>query len=504
MNPLARILTDAAARHGERIAFVDRSGAERREATYADVLAAARRGAGALRDAGIGPGDRVLLCAANSLEFPSAFFAALMAGATLVPAPILSSQRELAFRIRHAGCRLALCDAERAAAVRSAAASIPRELTLLEIGGLATARNEPLRDAVDVGENAPGLILYTSGTTGTPRGTVIAQETLVGHTRVIGIDALGLGPDDRILGVLPFTHSYGCRTAMLTTFLAGACCILTGRFDAEASLRIACEEDVSFIPAVPTMFARWGVLPAGPRPPRLHTSLAAGAPLADEIVSRAEARLGGEIRQAYGMTEATLATIDAPPAARKLGSVGRAAPDSEVRIVASDGTECAAGKRGEIRIRGGGVMLRYLDDDAATARALVQGWMRTGDIGWLDDDGYLHVVGRIKDMIIRGGNNIYPAELEAVLMELPEVAAAAVIGRPHETHGEDVVAVLELTPGARIERATLDRFAEDAFARNKRPRDWAVVDAMPLGPSNKILKRVLRSRLERGELDLLT
>ena len=240
---------------------------------------------------------------------------------------------------------------------------------------------------------------------------------------------------------------------------------LPPRFDAAGSLTIAAEEDVTFIPAVPTMFARWGLLPVGSRrPEHLRLALAAGAPLADEVVHRAEARLGTEIRQAYGMTEATLATINAPPDSRILGSVGRAAPDSAIRIVDETDTEQPAGTRGQILIRGGGVMQGYLDDEAATAEALHGGWMHTGDIGWLDELGRLFVVDRIKDMIIRGGNNIYPAEIEAVLNEPAWVASVAVVGRPHPVHGEEIV-----TSGGRVLCVTalgntLDVALERAYA----------------------------------------
>ncbi|MEO2169918.1 MAG: AMP-binding protein, partial [bacterium] len=437
MNPLAEILENATTARGDRIAIIDRTGEQRRTATYRELRAAARCIGAQLCGLGLRKHDRVLFSAANGIDFPTVFFGVLYGGGTLVPTPVLAAQRDIAFRLRHADCAFAIVDAEREAATSAAIAESGSRAKLVRVEALSASTATPLDTPGDVGAGAQGMILYTSGTTGKPKGAAIAQETLVDHTRVIGVDALGLNQDDRILGVLPFTHSYGCRTAMLTAFLIGGTCVLPPRFDAAGSLTIAAEEGVTFIPAVPTMFARWGLLPVGSRrPEHLRLALAAGAPLADEVVHRAEARLGTEIRQAYGMTEATLATINAPPDSRILGSVGRAAPDSAIRIVDETDTEQPAGTRGQILVRGGGVMQGYLDDEAATAEALRGGWMHTGDIGWLDEQGRLFVVDRIKDMIIRGGENIYPAEIEAVLNEPAWVASVAVVGRPHPVHGE--------------------------------------------------------------------
>ena len=333
MNPLATCIDQAAEQYPEKLAFIDRTTETRRTASYRELRGMVRRSAFQLTKQGLQGGQRVLLVAANQLDFPAAWFGAIYAGATIVPAPILSSSRDLVFRLRHARCDLVIVDREREPLVREAMALTGREISLVAIEDLAGAGPEAC--PVDVGPNNLGMILYTSGTTGEPKGAGISQETLLGHTRVIAQEGLGLTTDDKILGALPFTHSYGCRTAMLTTIVCGASCILTPRFEAERSLQIAIEEEVSFIPAVPTMFARWGVLPAGPQPQHLHTCLAAGAPLSDEIVLRAEQRLGAPVRQAYGMTEATLATINAPPDDRILGSVGLAASSGGAIVVNS-------------------------------------------------------------------------------------------------------------------------------------------------------------------------
>ena len=498
MNPLALCIDEAARQQPEKVAFIDRTTATRRTASYAELHRTIRRSALRLRENGLRPGQRVLLAADNHLDFPAAWFGVAYAGGTIVPAPILSSIRDLVFRLRHAQCDLAIVDREREAVLREAVQVAGRSIKLVRIDELTRPGDEA--EPTSVAPGSLGMILYTSGTTGQPKGAGIAQETLLGHTRVIATEGLALGADDSILGALPFTHSFGCRTAMLTTVLCGAQCVLTPRFDAAQSLQIAIEERVSFIPAVPTMFARWGVLPAGPRPERLHTCLAAGSPIADEIVLRAEDRLGAPVRQAYGMTEATLATIDSSPQQRVLGSVGRAASDSEIRVLDKDGGALTAGERGEICIRGGGLMSGYIDDPDGTAQVLRDGWMHTGDIGWVDTDGRLFVVDRIKDMIIRGGNNIYPAEVESVLVEFPGVASAAVVGREHPVHGEEIVAIIEPVAEGILDLAALQQHARDSLARNRLPREWAVVKNLPLGPSRKILKRELREEIHSGSL----
>jgi long-chain acyl-CoA synthetase len=217
--------------------------------------------------------------------------------------------------------------------------------------------------------------------------------------------------------------------------------------------------------------------------------LSAGAPLPDALARRAEARLGCAVRQGYGLTEASFSTIDAPPAARTLGSVGRPVAGVELRVV-----------DGEIQVRGPHRMLGYVDDDAATAAALDDGWLRTGDLGRLDGDGRLFVVDRLKDLVIRGGHNVYPSEVEAALAAHPAVADVAVVGRPDDYWGEEVVAVVVRRAGHAPAPEELAAFARARVAATKVPREVAFVDALPLGPSGKVQKRVLRQLIVDGAL----
>jgi long-chain acyl-CoA synthetase len=287
---------------------------------------------------------------------------------------------------------------------------------------------------------------------------------------------------------------------MLASFFAGARCVLAPRFEAGRSLALMEEHAVSWLPAVPTMFAAWGNEPPGPGLPSLRWCLSAGAPLPDEIALRAERRLGVEVRQGYGMTEATFCTVNAPPDARALGSVGKPVAGIELRVVDEHGREVSDGNTGEVVVRGHNLMSRYLHDPEATAAARADGFFHSGDVGRLDEQGRLYIVDRIKDLIIRGGFNVYPSEVEAALAAHPEVREVAVIGRPDAYYGEEVVAVIVRRAGSALDAATLVQWARPRIGATKLPREVAFVDALPLGPSGKVLKRELREALVTGRI----
>jgi long-chain acyl-CoA synthetase len=511
---VGQILRQGALRHPQRVALVEWApGGERRALDYATLDLRARRAAARLQRAGVGPGHGALLSAGNSADFVCAWFGVVYAGGFVVPAPVLSAAPELAHRLSHAGCSVVLCDAPRRELAERAVAQAGREVAVLDVHALCSEGLEraegaehvqgdhvPLAEPRDAEAGAPALVLYTSGTTGTPKGAAISHASLLLHTTVIAQHALKLDGDSAVLGVLPLTHSYGCRMVMLASFYAGARAVLVERFDAARTLQLMQDERVSFVPAVPTMYAAWGALPEGAPPSALGWALCAGAPLAEETARRAEARLGVEVRQGFGMTEATFATLNAPPDRRVFGSVGRPAWGVELRITDDEGRERPQGSAGEVWVRGHNVMTHYLHDPAATGEALHDGFLRTGDVGVLDAEGRLSIVDRLKDMIIRGGNNVYPSEVEAVLVAHPQVRDAAVIGRPDAYYGEEVVAVLVAGEGAAPDAQALYAWAEQRLSRTKLPRELCFVAELPLGPSGKVLKRTLREWLRDGRL----
>ena len=459
------LLAAAAQKWGERPFVVDGA----RWWSFAATAAEARRAAAALQARGIGAGDRVALMAGSSAEFVAAWLGIVLVGAAVVPISTVSAPPEVVARLAQARCKLLLDDGALAELMCDAPSSSP---------------SLPV-----VGDDALAQILFTSGTTGVAKAAAVSHASLVAHTRNVA-RTVALGADDVVLGALPLTHSFGCRMVMLLALAVGARVVLQRRFDAAGALALLDGEGVTFWPAVPTMLAAVCAVD-GPPPRALRWVLSAGAPLADALCRRAEARLGCEVRQGYGLTEASFSTIDAPPAPRVVGSVGRPVAGVEVRIAAD----------GEVEVRGPHRMVGYLDDDAATAAALADGgWLRTGDVGRLDDDGRLWIVDRKKDLIIRGGNNVYPSEVEAALAAHPAVADVAVVGRPDDYFGEEVVAIVVVRAGQALTADALAEFARARLGATKVPREIAFVEALPLGPSGKVVKRALRQALVDGTL----
>lgn len=495
---IAEAVQRAAERWPGSIALVDVGSGEKRDVrTFVEIALAGRRAAAGLASRGVAPGDRVAVIGANDASFVAAWIGIAHLGATVVPIPVLSAPPEIEHRLRHARCAAVVADDERMEIARRAAIAAGTGV-VVGMTDLDGGRDVAPADPSPAPRGAPAMILYTSGTTGTPKGACIGQRALLVHTRAVAEHALRLGPEDRVLCALPLTHSYGVRMAMLAPLLSGATSVLVRRFDASATLAIARREGITWIPAVPTMLAAWAET-AADAPPGLRWCLSAGAPLADDVRTRAEARLGAPVRQGYGLTEATFATIDAPPDAPAPGSVGRPVRGIEVRIVAEDGHALGAGAAGEVQVRGANVMDGYLDDEESTRAAFDGEWLRTGDIGRLDGEGRLYIVDRLKDLILRGGNNVYPSEVEAALAAHPAIADVAVVGRPDPYYGEEVVAVI-VARGAPPAIAEVDAWARARLAPHKVPRAIAFVDALPLGPSRKVVKRELRERLASGEL----
>ncbi|HZR82227.1 MAG TPA: AMP-binding protein [Candidatus Binatia bacterium] len=498
----ANFLRRAAERWPERVGFVERrADGSDDEVSFGALEARVRHAAAELRARGVRERDRVVLLAGNGTGVVVAWFAVTYAGATVIPVSTVSAAREVAHRLDHARCRAIVYDRAWEALAREAVAASSGGAAAVPLDELlAAAERAPADVPAEVDPASPAMILYTSGTTGEAKGALISHAALVTHTRVLVDEVLRLRESDRILGVLPLAHSFGCRMVMLASLRAGCRCVLVPRFDAAASLAAMIEERITWVPAVPTMYAAWGALPDGPKPASLRWCLAAGSPMADEIARRAEARFGVEVRQAYGMTEATISTLNTPPDERIYGCVGRPAPGIEVRIVDGEDRDARAGETGEVLIRGRNLMSGYLDDPAATAEAMRGGWMHTGDIGRLDDSGRLFVVDRLKDLIIRGGNNVYPSEVEAALASHPGVREVAVVGRPDDYLGEEVVAVVVAHADPPPSAEDLRDWAAARVAATKVPREYAFVDALPLGPSRKVLKRALREEVASGRL----
>jgi long-chain acyl-CoA synthetase len=433
--------------------------------SYGELGRQASRVAACLLDRGLGPGDRVAICTANGLDFIAAWFGTVYAGCATLPIPAMSTAHEVAFRLQHAGCKALLTDVDRSAVAHEGKARAGTSSEVLLVGdAIASATGEA--PPCDTPPDSPAMLLYTSGTTGAAKCVCIAHESLGAHTQALVEQTLQLTEDDRVLGTLPLTHSYGIRTTLLVPFYAGASTVFVPRFSPSRTLELCTTHRITWLPGVPTMFVAWANEDSQPKPGSLRWCMSAGAPLVEDVRLRAEARLGAPVRQAYGLTEANLTAVNAPP-------------DRAV-------------------VRGQNVMAGYLDEKLATAHVMRGGWLHTGDIGFVDDEGRLTIADRSKDLILRGGASVYPSEVENVLAHHHAVKDVAVVGKPDDYYGEEIVAVVvrDLDVTAR----QLDDWAREQLASYKVPRRYAFVETLPRGASGKTLKRRLRDQLVSGEL----
>jgi long-chain acyl-CoA synthetase len=346
-------------------------------------------------------------------------------------------------------------------------------------------------------------VLYTSGTTGKSKGATITHASLFAHTAALVHHVLRLGAEDRVLGCLPLTHSYGIRMTLLAPWYAGATLVLSERFAAEPVLALLHDEAISWFPGVPTMFHALGNAEAPAAQARaLRWCLSAGAPLPREVRLRAEAALGAPVRQGYGLTEATFSSIATPDDPGAEDSVGKPVFGVEVRIVDAQGTPLPPGQAGEVCMRGQNVMAGYLADPGATAAVFRDGFLCSGDIGLLDPEGRLYIVDRIKDMIIRGGFNVYPAEVEAVLVAHPSILDAVVVGVPDAHYGEEVVAVVVARQAAALPLSDIATHCRAQLNATKLPRLVGTLPQLPVGASGKVQRRLVRDALLAGQIAL--
>ena len=502
---VGQILRQAARAAPERVAIVDlgHPGAQRREVTFAQLDTMASRVAAQFLALGVRPGDRIALVADSCVDVAVAWFAVVYAGAAVVPLHVTSAPLELSARIAHAQARLVLHDQARASLVENALAAQHNAARALPLDALDYTDGEPCAYPAATQPHDTALVLYTSGSTGRPKGAAISHASLLLHTSVLVQRALGLDAQSRVLCALPLSHSYGCRLALLAPLYAGAQVVVVPRFDAQRTFDVLRQEQITWVPAVPTMLAAWGQLPPCAPPRQLRWALSAGAPLALEVARRAEARLGVEVRQGYGMTEATFTAMNAPPDRREFGSVGQPIWGVDVRIVDGEGRDVAPGARGEVWVRGHNVMSHYLFEAEATDAITRDGWVHSGDVGCFDAAGRLYIVDRIKDLIIRGGYNVYPSELEDALGSHPAVRGVAVVGRPDSYYGEQVVAIIVASEAQAPDPRALHAFVAQRVSRTKLPHEYAFVTELPLGPSGKVHKPSLRAALADGRIETI-
>lgn len=489
---LATLLAEPARRFPRRTALVE--GDDR--PTYAELWRQARQYAQYLADCGLTPGDRVALLCPNTVAFVRAYYGIIAAGGVVVPVPTLLGPEELDHLLTDAGARYLVCHDDLAALGEAAAARAGiRALAPTSPAGTAPVRSYVSRSPEDL-----AVVFYTSGTTGRPKGALLTHLNLVLNATVNAFDATPFQSDDVVLGCLPLFHTFGQTVALNATFRVGATLVLQPRFDAADAIGLMNREGVTAFFGVPTMFDRLtAAARTADRLPALRTCVSGGAGLPDTVLEAFQEAFATTVYEGYGLSEtAPTAAANQPVFGTRAGTVGHAVWGVEVEIADADihdRTELLPpGARGEVVIRGHNVFAGYLGQPAATAAVLVDGWFRTGDIGVRDEDGFLSIVDRTKDLIIRNGYNVYPREVEEVMIRHPAVAQVAVIGLPDERTGEEVCAVVVPADGAARDSEQLIAWARDHLAGHKYPRrvEWA--ESLPLGPSHKVLKRELRAR----------
>jgi long-chain acyl-CoA synthetase len=465
------------------------------QVSYADLDAAAARVATLLERTGIEPGDRVGLMLPNTPAFAIAFYGIMYRGAVAVPMNPLLKSREVSFYLSNSGAKALFGSPAFADEATAGAAEVGAQCWLVDDAALMELIADlPEHSPVERGDDDVAVILHTSGTTGKPKGAMLTHDNLSRNCEVSVRTLVESGSDDVIMGCLPLFHVFGLTCGLNGSVLAGATLTLIPRFDPRKALEVIERDAVTVFEGVPTMYSALLSVAdqAEPGATRsLRTCVSGGAALPVQVLTDFEKAFGCTVLEGYGLSESSpAAAFNHPNRPRKAGSIGTPIEGVEMRVVDLDGVEVPQGEAGQIQIRGHNVMKGYWNlPDATRETITADGWLNTGDVGRVDEDGYFYIVDRTKDMIIRGGYNVYPREIEEVLYEHPAVAEAAVIGIPHDSLGEEVAAAVALKKGSAVSADELRDYVKARVAAYKYPRLVWLVDALPKGPTGKLLKR---------------
>ena len=518
MLNLSVLLEESARDYGDREAVV--LGDTR--LTYAQVNGAANQVANLLVSRGIQPGDKVALSCPNLPYFPIVYYGILKAGASVVPLNVLLKGREVAYHLDDSDAKAYFCfEGTAELAIGEAGhqgfeqtdgcehffvitvdptAASPIEGT--ETLGAAMGGQPATFETVETDADDTAVILYTSGTTGQPKGAELRHRNM--HSNALTGEVL-FGADrdnpDTYLCVLPLFHSFGQTVIMNGGFAYGGTVVMLPRFEADAALKTMAKEGVTFFAGVPTMY--WGLLGAlegsgvdvKGLAANLRVAAAGGSALPKEVHKEFEKRFGVVILEGYGLSETSPVASFSPFGAEvRVGSIGKPIPEVEMKLIdPEDWSDLPDDPEqvGEIAIKGPNIMKGYYDRPDATEEAIRDGWFRSGDLGRKDEDGWYYIVDRSKDMIIRGGFNVYPREIEEVLLTHDAVSLAAVVGVPHESHGEEIKAFVILKEGASVSEEELVAWGKEQMAGYKYPRTVEFRDELPMTATGKILKREL-------------
>jgi long-chain acyl-CoA synthetase len=437
----------------------------------AEFLDAVTRAAAALGSRGVRAGDVVAIKLPNTVEFIVSLFAAWRLGAAVTPVNPALTQQEVDYQLSDAGAKVLIAD----------------EIHDCEPGRM---------DATPSNDASLALLIYTSGTTGRPKGVMLDHANLNAMCRSV-IEGFRMTREDHSLLILPLFHVNGIVVGTLSPLLAGGRATVAGRFHPKTFFAALEKSRATYFSAVPTIYTMLCGLPEDVQPDTssVRFAVCGAAPASVELLDSFESRYGVPIIEGYGLSEGTCAsTVNPLDGPRKPGTVGLPLPGQTIRIVDPAGRPVPDGESGEVVIKGANVMCGYLNRPEETAKTVVDGWLHTGDIGHLDEDGYLVLVDRAKDMIIRGGENIYPREIEVVVHQLPQIAEAAVVGRPDPTYGEVPVLYVSTHPGTTITADTIRDHIAERLAKYKRPAEITILDDLPKNAVGKIKKPDLRQQ----------
>ena len=514
MFNLSTILEHHARNNGSKNALVFME----KPMTYGQLDGAANQIANGLKLLGIGQGDKVALTCANLPYFPILYFGILKTGATVVPLSVLLKKNEIAYHLSDSDAKAYFCFVGTADIPMGQEGHAGFEATDscehffmitpsptdaspiadTKTMGMLMAGQSPKFESFPTEPNDTAVIIYTSGTTGRPKGAELTHANLM-FNAILSADLFIVDAQSRILLVLPLFHIFGQTVQMLGGIYRGATLFLVPRFDAATVFSIFQNAKITHFAGVPTMY--WGLLNY-PDIDKLDLKLikenlkmcgSGGAALPVQVLHDFEAKFEVPILEGYGMSEGSpVVTFNKPHKPRKAGSVGTPVWGVEVSIQDENGNQLGENEKGEICYRGHNVMKGYYKRPEATAESVVNGWLHSGDIGYRDDDGYYFIVDRTKDMIIRGGFNVYPREVEEMLIQHPAVSMVAVIGFPHDRYGEEIKAGVVLKPNMTLEADELIYWSKERIALYKYPRIIEFLETLPISASGKILKRELR------------